>query len=189
MLRIKTIKNKQLKPVTRFTFETSRLFSFVLLLVCFCSFSKQQLQKEKGTYNSILIGKKVSESPLHDYIKHTVTGDQLIAVIAYGCSHCMETTSKIIKLKKNNLLDDFIILGSEAGEEGTKKTFLSAFAGDEKFNLVDYDWLSLPKKFIEPEPSFPNPPVVFFIRNNVIVKIFSELPSPNDFKKMKERIH
>ena len=165
------------------------LFFYVFFSACCFSFSAPFVQKEKGTYNSLLIGKKISESPLHAYIKHSVTGDQFIAVIAYGCSHCIETTSKIRKLKENKLIDDFIILGSEAGEDGTKKAFLSALPADEKINIVDYDWLSLPKKFIEPEPSFPNPPVVFFIRNNVIVKIFSELPSQNDFKKIKDRIH
>ncbi len=164
--------------------------AFLVLIVCMlsCSISKMVAQKDDGTFNSILIGKKISESPLQKYIKKDVLGDQFIAVIAYGCSHCIETTSKIIKLKKDKLIDDFIILGSEAGEDGTKKVFLATFPADEKLTIIDYDWLSLPRKFIDPEPAFPNPPVVFFIHNNTIQKVFSELPSSKALKRLKAQV-
>lgn len=142
----------------------------------------------QDSFNSVHTGKKIADTPLHDYLKQEIKGDQLVLLIAYGCSHCKEATEKAIQLKNNQLIDNVIILGSEAGEKGTKETFKEELS-DHSIQLIDYDWTSFPKKFIIPEPGFPNPPVVFFIRNDVIKKILTGVPDASGLKKLKNKLN
>jgi hypothetical protein len=143
--------------------------------------------KEQGTFKSMLIGKTIAETPLHEYIQEDVKGDQLILMIAYGCSHCREATEKAIQLKKNNLIDDLIILGSEAGETDAKKTFIAGLGENDQQKMIDYDWANFPRKFTGAEKGFPNPPVIFYVHDNVLKKILTEIPNETVFKKMKEK--
>lgn len=158
------------------------LLFFVILFFCVSSFSI----KEQGAFNSVLIGKKITDTPLNEYIKEEVKGDQLILMIAYGCSHCREATEKAVQLKKNKLIDDLIILGSEAGETDAKKTFVGLGENDQ-LKLIDYDWANFPREFTSAEKGFPNPPVIFYVHDNVIKKIITEIPGESAFKKMKEK--
>jgi hypothetical protein len=144
-------------------------------------------KKEQGEFKSMLIGKKIAETPLNEYIKEDIKGDQLILFIAYGCSHCREATEKAIKLKSSNLIDDLIILGSEAGETDAKKMFITSVGENNQMKVIDYDWANFPRKFTAAEKGFPNPPVIFFVRNNVIKKIMTEIPTAASFKKIKAR--
>jgi hypothetical protein len=157
------------------------LFLSLLLFTSFLS------KKEQGEFKSILIGKKIAETPLNEYIKEGVKGDQLILFIAYGCSHCKEATEKAIELKNSGLIDDLIILGSEAGETDAKKKFIAGLGENNQLKLIDYDWADFPRKFTAAEKGFPNPPVIFFVRNTVIKKIMTEIPGPSSFKKIKEK--
>jgi hypothetical protein len=156
------------------------LFFSLFLLASFLS------EKDQGEFKSMLIGKKIAETPLNEYIKEDVKGDQLILFIAYGCSHCREATEKAVKLKNDHLIDDLIILGSEAGETDAKKTFIE-IGENKQLKLIDYDWANFPRKFTAAEKGFPNPPVIFYIHDNVIKKILTEIPSAASFKKMKEK--
>lgn len=142
----------------------------------------------QDSFNSVHTGKKIQDTPLHDYLKKELNGDQLVLLIAYGCSHCKEATEKAIQLKNDELIDGLVILGSEAGEKGTKETYLESLS-DKSIQPVDYDWTSFPKKFIIPEPGFPNPPVVFFVHNNVIKKILKGVPDAGALKKLKNKIN
>lgn len=153
---------------------------FLLLIFSTISFLSMNAQ---GIFKSVHTGKKISDTPLAEYIKDDVMGDQLILMIAYGCSHCKEATQKAIKLKRNNLIDDFIILGSEAEETSAKAGFMSTIGTNDYIKIIDYDWTTFPKKFIIPEPGFPNPPVIFYIHDNVIVSIMTDVPDSGNFKK------
>jgi hypothetical protein len=155
------------------------------LLVFACFFFSSFFQ---DAFNSVHTGKKIADTPLHDYLKQELKGDQLVLLIAYGCSHCKEATEKAIQLKNNKLIDGLVILGSEAGEKGTKDAFREELS-DRSIQLIDYDWTSFPKKFIIPEPGFPNPPVVFFVRNDVIKKILTGVPDEGGLKKLKNRLN
>ena len=155
---------------------------YVLFLFIF-SFT---LTNAQGSFKSVHTGKKVAETPLGEYIKEDVTGDQLILMIAYGCSHCKDATQKAIKLKRNNQIDDFIILGSEAEETDAKAGYLYNIGTNDLPKIIDYEWTTFPKKFIIPEPGFPNPPVIFYIHNNVIESILTDVPDGGSFKKMKK---
>ena len=154
---------------------------FLTLLLLTFSFGVIQGQ----TFKSVLLDKKISETTLGEYIKEDVMGDQLILMIAYGCSHCREAAQKAIKLKRNNLIDDFIILGSEAEETDAKAGFLTTIGTNDYIKIVDYEWTTFPKKFIIPEPGFPNPPVIFYIHDNVIKLIMKDVPDAGEFKKMR----
>ncbi len=162
--------------------RSTLIFFTFIFLTSFLSIKKQE------EFKSILIGKKVAETPLSEHIASDVNGDQLIFVIAYGCPHCEEATKKAIKLKKDHLIDDLIVLGSEAGETDAKKTFLTNLGDTPDFKIIDYDWANFPRKFTSAETGFPNPPVIFYVRNNVIKKIMTEIPSTASFKKLKEKI-
>lgn len=142
----------------------------------------------QDSFNSVHLGKKIADTPLHDYLKEEIKGDQLVLLIAYGCSHCKEATEKAIQLKNDKQIDGLIVLGSEAGEKGTKEKFKEDLS-DLSIKLIDYDWTSFPKKFIIPEPGFPNPPVVFFIRNDVLKKILTGVPDAGALKKLKNKLN
>lgn len=141
--------------------------------------------KAQRTFNSVLTGKKISDTPLNEYIKEDVMGDQFILMIAYGCTHCRQAVQKAIRLKNNNSIDDFIILGSEAEETSAKADFMTTIGPDEQARMIDYDWTTFPKKFIIPEPGFPNPPVVFYIHDNIIISIMTEVPDSGNYRKLK----
>jgi hypothetical protein len=153
------------------------------MLLLFASFLSK---KEQGEFKSILIEKKISDTPLNEYIKEELKGDQLILLIAYGCHHCREATEKAIQLKNSHLIDDLIILGSEAGETDAKKTFMG-LGENSQLKVIDYDWANFPRKFTTAEKGFPDPPVIFYIHDNVIKKIMTEIPSASSFKKIKEK--
>jgi hypothetical protein len=164
--------------------QTAMIKPFVCLFLLVFSLSSFS----QDAFNSVHTGKKITDTPLHDYLKEELKGDQLILLIAYGCSHCKEATEKAIQRRKEGLIDELIILGSEAGEKGSKELFRQELS-DKSVRLIDYDWTSFPKKFIIPEPGFPNPPVVFFIRNNVIKKILNGVPDTGAMKKLKHKLN
>lgn len=159
-----------------------------LFFLTFFFFTSFLSKKEQGEFKSMLIGKKITETPLNEYIKKDVNGDQLILLIAYGCSHCREATAKAIQLKSNHLIDNLIILGSEAGETYAKKTYIAELDKTNELQLIDYDWANFPRKFTVPEQGFPNPPIIFYVRDNVIKKIFTEVPTAVAFKKIKGNV-
>jgi hypothetical protein len=160
----------------------------VLFLLAILVLTSFLAKKEQGEFKSMLIGKKIAETPLSEYIREDIKGDQLILFIAYGCSHCREATQKAIEFKSSNLIDDLIILGSEAGETDAKKTFVAGLGENNQLKLIDYDWANFPRKFTAAEKGFPNPPVIFYIHDNVIKKIMTEIPSAASFKKYKEKM-
>ncbi len=166
-----------------FTFSYMTTFRSLTLLIIFFIAGFQLYAQH--AFKSILIGKNITDTPLHNYIKEEVKGDQLILMIAYGCSHCKEATGKALQLKKEKLIDDLIVLGSEAGETDAKKNYILEFKDASPFKMIDYEWATFPQKFIVPEPKFPNPPIIFYIRDNVLLKIITEVPDSNAFKKMK----
>lgn len=155
------------------------------LILTFVLFSFFLSIKGQRSFNSALIGKKIADTPLSDYIKKDVMGDQFILMIAYGCTHCRQAVQKAIRLKNNHSIDDFIILGSEAEETSAKEDFLTTIGPDEQEKMIDYDWTTFPKKFIIPEPGFPNPPVVFYIHDNIIINIMTEVPDSGNYRKLK----
>jgi hypothetical protein len=160
--------------------RSTLLFCILLFFASFLS------KKEQGEFKSILIEKKISDTPLNEYIKEELKGDQLILLIAYGCHHCREATEKAIQLKNSHLIDDLIILGSEAGETDAKKTFMG-LGENSQLKMIDYDWANFPRKFTTAEKGFPDPPVIFYVHDNVIKKIMTEIPSASSFKKIKEK--
>ncbi|HRG53466.1 MAG TPA: hypothetical protein PLL00_11570 [Bacteroidia bacterium] len=152
---------------------------FILSLILTCSFISVQAQ---SPFRSALIGKKVSETPLSEYIQQDIHGDQLILLIAYGCSHCQKATQKALRLRNTSSIDNFIVLGSEAEETNTKAEFMATIA-DEDIKVIDYEWTTFPRKFTIPEPGFPNPPVIFYVQNNVIMNIMTDVPDKANYKK------
>lgn len=147
-------------------------------LLCFLFISI----KAQSPFRSALIGKNVSETPLSEYIKEDIKGDQFILLIAYGCSHCQKAVQKALRLRTTNSIDNFIVLGSEAEETNTKAEFLATVA-DEDIRIIDYDWTTFPRKFTIPEPGFPNPPVIFYVQNNIIMNIMTDVPDKGNYKK------
>lgn len=147
-----------------------------LLCILFISMNAQ------SPFRSSLIGKNISETPLNEYIKEDIKGDQFVLLIAYGCSHCQKAVQKALRLRTTSSIDNFIVLGSEAEETNAKAEFMSSF-GDEDIKIIDYDWTTFPKKFTIPEPGFPNPPVIFYIQNNVIMNILTDVPDKGNYKK------
>ena len=160
--------------------------TLLLSLVFLSSFSKmEQLKKDDGSVKSILVGKKVSDSPFNEYIKTDLQGDQVILLIVYGCGHCRDAAIAVKKLKDAKLISDVIVLGSEAGEAGTKKEFMEIAGNALDCTVIDYDWETLPKKFTGPEPKMSPPPLAFYIHDNVIKKIYSVMPAEKEFRKAK----
>jgi|SRR3954466_2706460 len=153
----------------------------ILLFICIlgCSFFSLKAQ---GPFKSTLIGKKIADTPLSEYIQEDVNGDQFILLIAYGCSHCQKAVQQALRLRSTNSIDNFIVLGSEAEETSAKSAFMTTIAGED-IKIIDYDWTTFPRKFTIPEPGFPNPPVIFYIRNNVIMNIFTEVPDKGNYRK------
>ena len=154
-------------------------YKFFLLSILFFSFISIKAQTP---FRSSLIGKNISDTPLSEYIKEEVKGDQFILLIAYGCSHCQKAVQQALRLRNTNSIDNFIILGSEAEETNAKSEFMTTIAGED-IRIIDYDWTTFPRKFTIPEPGFPNPPVIFYIQNNVIVNIFTEVPDKGNYRK------
>lgn len=152
---------------------------FVLTCILCCSLFSLKAQ---SPFRSSLIGKKIADTPLSEYIKEDVKGDQLILLIAYGCSHCQKAVQKALRLRNTNSIDNFIVLGSEAEETNAKSEFMTTVA-DEDIKIIDYDWTTFPRKFTIPEPGFPNPPVIFYVQNNVIINIFTEVPDKGNYRK------
>ena len=152
---------------------------FFSILILFCTLISVKAQ---NSFRSTLIGKKIADTPLNEYIKEDVNGDQLILLIAYGCSHCQKAVQKALRLRNTNSIDNFIVLGSEAEETNAKAAFMATVA-DEDMKIIDYEWTTFPRKFTIPEPGFPNPPVIFYIQNNVIINIFTEVPDKGNYKK------
>jgi hypothetical protein len=152
-----------------------QLFTFLL---CVAAFSLHA----QTSFRSALIGKNIADTPLSDYIKEDVKGDQFILLIAYGCHHCQKAVQQALRLRTTNSIDNFIVLGSEAEETSAKSEFMTKFA-DEDLKIIDYDWTTFPGKFTIPEPGFPNPPVVFYIQNNIIISILTEVPDKGNYRR------
>jgi len=164
-----------------------RLTLILSSLIFLSSFSKiDHLKKnDDGSIKSILVGKKISDSPFDEYIKTDLKGDHIILFLVYGCEHCWNAATAIKKLKDAKLVNDVIIMGSEAGETDTKKKFMEIVGTDLNCTIMDYDWATMPRKFTGPEPDMPPPPLAFYVHDNIIKKVYSVMPSEEEFKKVK----
>jgi hypothetical protein len=149
----------------------------ILMALFFSSFQNG----EKGTYPSVLIGKKITETPFAKYIKDDLPGNTLMLFISYGCSHCEEATLKAKKLEGQ--FDRIIILGY--GDSTEKKMFYQNTKNN--YKSYDYDFSSMRSEIIGADSHFPPPPTAIWILNNVINKVFVKIPAAEYFGKRKDK--
>lgn len=152
-------------------------FISIALLMLF-SFTKT----DEGTYKSTLTGKQLSETPFGNYIKENVAGDQMIIVVSYGCDHCWDATKEVNKLKKENLIDNILILGT--GSEAEKAEFKEKTGTD--YKMTDYDFETMKNTIKNMDASFPPPPFAIWVKDNIVKAVFVIMPSAKTFKKLKE---
>lgn len=132
-----------------------------------------------GTYQSAMTGKKTQETLFGDYIQNELPGDQVIIVVSYGCDHCWNATKEISILKKENLLNGILVLGTGTAEE--KEGFRKETATDDQ--LIDYDFEKMKLQIKAFDPAFPPPPFAIWTKDNVVKAVFTEMPSAKAFKK------
>jgi len=154
-------------------------FSPAIILVSMFLFSFF-VKDDNGTVKSIFLEKRISETPFADHIKEDLKGEHIIMFINYGCWHCWTAINKMDTLQQANLVKDVIVFGSDFGDPNAKSEYAKNVLRPHK--MYDYDWTTVPRKFTSQDPTLPQPPLAFYIKDNVIRLIFVKMPTPQEFK-------
>jgi hypothetical protein len=145
---------------------------------------------EKGDteYKGVFIGKKVAETPFADYIKEDLSGDNMILIVSFSCSECVELTNKTGKLQEAGLLKNIIVLGStfgESGEDSLKADFKTKISlKTESFYDFDPEFKVFYKKLLAIDPKYPTAKHAIYVKDGVITKIYLQLPEQKSFQKV-----
>ena len=137
---------------------------------------------EKGVYSHpAFVGKKIQSTVFGEYFKDGLKGKTIAMVVSYGCEHCQDATRDAQKLWDEKLIDNIVILGTEMGDTGSRDKFKKAV--EHNYTMIEYDFTQLAPKLMAVDSLFPPVPVGIYLKDDVIVKMYTQIPGVNSFAK------
>jgi len=157
-------------------FRNSIIIFFVFI---FCTFITGE---EKGVYsNAKFIGQKIQSTPFGEYVTQDLKGKTMLMVVMYPCDHCMDATKDAQKLMNEKLIDDILVMGTEGLDKGSKEKFMKEVG--KEYKTIDYNFEALAAQLLVVDSLFPNPPIGIYLNDNIIKKIYTDVPGVNSFEK------
>lgn len=154
-----------------------------LPVIVFCSFAFiTSTGEEKGVYESAAFkGQKIQNTVFGEYLKENYSGRTMVMVVMYPCDHCMDATKDAQKLMDEKLVDNILIMGTEGLDAGSKEKFMKEVG--QNYKTIDYNFDAFAEQLMAADSLFPNPPIGIFVQDNIIKKIYTQIPGVNSFEK------